>query len=250
MNRNSIKILGVRIDAVTFKEATDQALDILKGKEQQYFTTPNPEITLEASKNNKYKKILNNSALNIPDGIGLLYASKLLNILGLTKTSLTERVTGTDLTIKLIQLSKEHNFSIFFLGASETSNAQTVEYAKRHNTKVAGSYTDDIDSQECIDAIKKAKPDLLLVALNFPRQETWIATNLPKLNSVKLAIGVGGAFDFISQTKKRAPLLLQKLGIEWVYRLIQEPRRIKRILNAVIVFPYKVLLSLKNSSLN
>lgn len=248
MKNNSVQILGVRIDNVTFDEAIQKALKVLKGKERKYFTTPNPEITLAALKNKKYQDILNESELNIPDGTGLLFASRFLKAIGKSKTVLKERVTGTDMTIKLTQLSSTEGFSVFYLGASEESNTKTIEYAKQHGAHVAGGYTSDINSKECIDAINKAQPDLLFVALGFPRQETWISENLSKLSSVKLAIGIGGAFDFIAGTRKRAPHLLQKLGLEWVYRLIQEPKRIRRIFNAVIVFPVKVLLNSFSSS--
>lgn len=247
MAKNSLYILGTRIDAITFAQARRKAVDILKGKAQHYFTTPNPEITLAASKDGHYRDVLNKSSLNIPDGIGLLYAAKLLKLLGKTDVTLKERVTGTDLAIKLIQLSKNENFSIFFLGASNKSNTKTIEFAKKHGAKVAGGFTEDLDSAQCLKAINKEKPDLLLVALNFPRQEKWIAANLQKLPSVKLAIGVGGAFDFISQARVRAPLILRKLGLEWLYRLFQEPHRIKRIWNAIIVFPIKVLFTSSTS---
>lgn len=243
MKNQSIHILGTRIDAVTFAEATEKAIEILKGKKQHYFTTPNPEITLAADKDGQYKDVLNKSSLNIPDGMGLLYASKFLKKLGKSDIQLKERVTGTDLAIKLIQLSKHENFSIFFLGASDESNAKTIEFAKKNGAKVAGGFTENLDSAKCFKTINKAKPDLLLVALNFPRQEKWISANINKLPSVKLAIGVGGAFDFISGTKKRAPRALRALGLEWLYRLILEPRRLGRIWNATIVFPIKVLFT-------
>lgn len=247
MKNQSIYILGTRIDAVTFVEATEKAVKILKGRKQHYFTTPNPEITLAASKDDHYRDVLNKSSLNIPDGMGLLYASKFLKKLGKSDIQLKERVTGTDLAIELIHLSKNENFSIFFLGASSESNAKTIKFAKGHGAKVAGGFTEDVNSGKCIKAINKVKPDLLLVALNFPRQEKWISANINKLPSVKLAIGVGGAFDFIAQARVRAPLILRKLGLEWLYRLIREPKRIKRIFNAVVVFPIKVLFTSSTS---
>ncbi|MDP4008112.1 MAG: WecB/TagA/CpsF family glycosyltransferase [Candidatus Peregrinibacteria bacterium] len=248
MENKSLYILGTRIDKVTFEESTQKAIDILHGKSQHYFTTPNPEITLVAAKDKSYQAILNKSSLNIPDGIGLLYASKFLKAINKTDFIIKERVTGTDLTIKLIQLSKTEGFSIFFLGASKKSSEKVVAYAKKQHANIAGSYTDNLNSKECIATIKKTKPDLLLVAMNFPKQEIWISKNLKALPSVKLSIGIGGAFDFIAEARKRAPRLLRRLGLEWLYRLIQEPRRIKRIFNAVIVFPIKVLLSNKNNT--
>ena len=243
MKQDSIQILGTRVDSITFKQAIEKAISILKGKTQHYFVTPNPEIILEAEKNKKFQKVLNQSTLNTPDGAGLLFAARFLKLSEKSNTTLPERVTGTDLTIKLIQLSKAKGFSIFFLGASEESNEKTVKFAKKHKARVAGNYTGKPNDPKCLELIKKTKPDLVFVAFGAPAQELWIAKNLSKCKSVKLMIGIGGAFDFIAGTRKRAPTLFQKLGIEWLYRLIQEPRRIKRIFNAVIVFPIKVFIN-------
>ena len=242
MNQN-LHILGICIDAVTFDQAVEKAITTLKGTDQKYFVTPNPEIVLKGHANEQYGKILNGSSLNIPDGTGLLFAAKFLKLFGKSTITLPERVTGVDLTTKLIQLSHSENFSIFFLGASEESNQKTIEFAKKHNAHIAERYTGSPHDPEGIKLIQKSKPDLVFVAYGAPKQEQWIADNLSKCPSIKLAIGIGGSFDFIAGTRKRAPLLFQKLRIEWLYRLIQEPSRWKRIWNATIVFPFRVFMS-------
>ena len=239
-----ISILGVRIDNVTFEETLVYALKCLKGKSSNYFTTPNPEITLLAQKNPAYQKILNASALNTPDGTGLIYASKLLKLFGKSKIFLRERVTGTDLTIELIKRSKTYGYKIFFFGASKESNAKTQEFARRYGAHIAGDYSGgDMEDEKLITRINQSKADLVLVALGAPKQELWISKHLKECPHVKLMIGIGGAFDFIAEARVRAPSPLRRLGFEWLYRLIQEPRRIKRIANAVFVFPMKVFLS-------
>ena len=226
----SVHILGVRIDNVTFDEAIERALQVLKGKKQTFFTTPNPEICLRAHSDSKYRDILNKSELNTPDGTGLLKLCP----------TLKERVTGSDLSKKLIQLSKKHAYSIFFLGASEESNRKTAEYATQNGALIAGRSSGDPDDPQVLTQIVKAEPDLILIAYGATRQEEWIMQNLTSLPSIKLAIGIGGSFDFISGTRTRAPKWMQKLSLEWLFRLIQEPSRWRRIWNAVVIFPLTV----------
>jgi len=270
MSKNEIEILGVRFNKTTLKEATKTAIDIVKGKKQAYITTPNPEILLEAEKNEKFKKILNGSKLNIADGIGILWASNfiektkntrsklkrltifLTTILSISKqkSPLKNRVTGVDL---MEEICKNTNEPIFLLGAQNGTGEKTKHTLKENLKKIniVGTMEKSPkkeDENTIIEEINKKKPKILFVAYGAPKQELWIARNLKKTPSVKLAIGVGGAFDFISKTKKRAPRWMQKAGIEWLFRLIQEPKRIKRIINATIVFPIKVLKKSQNNS--
>ncbi|MBT6069172.1 WecB/TagA/CpsF family glycosyltransferase [Candidatus Peregrinibacteria bacterium] len=247
-------ILGTRINAVTFDETIKLAVSILEDKtmsepqKKHYFTTPNPEILLKANKDNSYKEILNGSSLNIPDGTGLIFASYFLKLIGKSNTALRHRVTGSDLTIELIKKSKEHGYGIFLLGASKESNKLTTEFALKTGAKVVGNYTGKPNDPLCAELIKKSKADLVLIAFGAPAQEFCAVRYLEECPDLKLAIGIGGSFDFIAGTRQRAPHLFQKLGIEWLYRLIQEPRRIKRIINAVIIFPALVLIKSFSSS--
>jgi len=242
MQEEKIEILGVRFDNVNLEEAATKAIELAKGNSKKYITTPNPEIVLEAIKNPIFLEVLNDSALNVPDGTGILLANRYLS----KHKVLKERVTGIDLMLEICKRSGSENLKIFLLGASEIAG----EKAKKHlqekypNIKIVGRLSKspkEEDEKEIIETINNSNADILFVAYGAPKQELWIAKNLQKLTSVKLAIGVGGAFDFIAGTKKRAPRIFRKIGLEWLIRLIQEPKRIKRIWNATVKFPYEII---------
>lgn len=242
MQEEKIEILGVRFDNVSLQEATDKAIKIAKGSAQAYITTPNPEIVVEAVKNPIFLEVLNDSALNVPDGTGILLASRYIS----KRKVLKERVTGIDLMMEICKRSGNENLKIFLLGASETAGEKAKQRLeeKYPDIKIVGRLSKspkEEDEKEIIDTINHSGADILFVAFGAPKQELWIAKNLQKLTSIHLAIGVGGAFDFISGTKKRAPKIFRKIGLEWLIRLIQEPKRTKRIWNATVKFPYEIL---------
>jgi N-acetylglucosaminyldiphosphoundecaprenol N-acetyl-beta-D-mannosaminyltransferase len=252
------------------KEALEKALEFAKDKKQHYICTPNPEILLTAENNPKYQEVLNHSDLNIADGIGILWASKFEKITQSNKTNLSifakwltslssilfypkyirtelaERVTGTDLMQNICKEAATENLKIFLLGAAEgvAEKVKSILEKKYPKIKIVGTYAGSAKTEDEADIIKiinKTDAQILFIAYGAPSQELWIARNLKKLNTVNLAIGIGGAFDYIAGIRKRAPKLLQKLGAEWLYRLIQQPSRIKRIFNATVKFPVKVL---------
>jgi len=210
------------------QEALDKIRDFLADGRQHYIVTVNPEFIVRAQKDEEFRKILNEADLAIPDGIGLVWASRWL------KQPLKEKVTGVDL-VKNLKF-KVKSYRIFLLGGrygvAEKINSQWPE--------VVGSTE---NTSEAIHLMNQCHSDILLVALGAPKQEKWIAENLSKVPSVKLAIGVGGAFDMISGRILRAPSFLQKIGLEWLWRLILQPSRIGRIFNAVIIFPLLVMKS-------
>ncbi len=270
--QEKIKIMKIKFDSVTLKEATQKAIDFAKDKKQHYITTPNPEILLEAQKNNKFHKVLNKSDLNVPDGIGILWAAKYLDITKNThskfiklikwffslatipfypkyiRTVLKERVTGVDLTQEICKESANSSMKIFLLGSAEGVAEKTAKILKKKypGTRIVGTYagTPKIeDEKTIIKMINDKKPRILFVAYGAPKQEMWIARNLKKMPTVRLAAGIGGTFNFITGRRKRAPEWMQKIGLEWVYRLIQQPSRIKRMINASIVFPIKIISS-------
>ncbi|MFC1655338.1 WecB/TagA/CpsF family glycosyltransferase [Patescibacteria group bacterium] len=264
--QKKIDVLNVRFDNVTIEETLDYIFDHINRGKKGYLCTPNPEMLLEAERNHDFKKVLNHSLLNIPDGIGILWAathiarksSKLKAFFTLPliafmpsmfKKILRERVTGSDLMKKIAREAARANKSIFLLGAAEGIAEETAEKLKKTYTglQIAGTYAGSPTPDEeefIINGINDASPDILFVAYGAPRQEMWISRNLKYLNSVKIAIGIGGAFDFIAGKRKRAPKWMQKLGLEWLFRLIQEPSRWKRIYNATIKFPTKVIKKL------
>ena len=208
-------ILGVKVDRVTLPQALKIVdLWLASGRSKHYITTPNPEMIVAAQKDPAFKRILNAADLAIPDGAGLRLADPKLR-----------RLSGADLMMALIKKGYKT-----LLCGSKPGVAQKA--AKKLG--VMGI------SQPNLSKINKIKPDLLFVALGHGKQEKWIAKNLPKLK-VKVAMGVGGSLDYIAKPWLRAPLLIQTLGLEWLWRLILQPWRIKRQLS-LLEFVYLVLV--------
>lgn len=265
-----IKILKVRFDKVQLFEATEIALNLAKNKGKHYIATPNPEMLLEAGKNPKFLNVLNKSSLNVPDGTGILWAAKYLEITKKNKSKILktikwilslmsvllypayikdvfkDRVTGVDLMEKICQKSSTENLKIFLLGAKEGVAEKTKETLKKKypNLKITGVYAGspkESEEKTIIDKINESEAQILFTAFGAPSQELWISKNLKNLHNIKLAMGVGGSFDFIANVRKRAPRWMQKIGLECTYRLLQQPSRLKRIYNAVIKFPITVL---------
>ena len=207
-------VLGIKVDRVTLPQALKIVdLWLASGRSKHYITTPNPEMIVAAQKDPDFKRILNAADLAIPDGAGLRLADGRLR-----------RLAGADLMLALIK--KGHKT---LLCGSKPGVAQKA--AKKLG--VMGI------SQPNLSKINKIKPDLLFVALGHGKQEKWIAKNLPKLK-VKVAMGVGGSLDYIAKPWLRAPLLIQTLGLEWLWRLILQPWRLKRQLS-LLEFVYLVI---------
>lgn len=234
-----IFLLGIPIDPVTRKEAVARIGEYLREEKQRHVMTPNSEMLVEASRNPAFGTLLNATALNLPDSAGLLWMAKL------TGQSLPERVPGVDTVSALCgTLTEEH--PVFFLGAAPgvAERAAATLKAKNPHLNIVGCFSGsprEEEAQAIVERIRAVSPHLLLVAYGAPAQDQWIERHLKDLPSVRVAMGVGGTFDFLAGTRKRAPSSLQKLGLEWLWRLFREPRRIRRIWNAVIVFPLLVL---------
>lgn len=257
---STITLFEIPIHVVTFDEALSFLQDSVSKQRRCFCVTLNPEIILHSLKNPSYKEVLHNADLSVADGTGLLWATGFLRSprslrflrllfpwMGARNSPLPKRVTGTDLMRELV--GKYPTFRYFLLGASPEVNQKLSESLKRQGVKIVGNCSgtpDPVQDQELQTMINEAQPDILLVAFGAPQQEVWIARNLSFLPSVSVAMGVGGAFDFLSGEKKRSPLWLQKIGLEWLYRLCKQPSRWKRILRATVVFPWKILTSRKN----
>lgn len=231
---DNIKIFGVRIDNVTLDDATKAVEKFLTEESPHTIYTPNTEIVMACKEDENIKNIINSGDLIIPDGIGLIHGAKI------KKKPLKERVTGFDLSMKILKIANEKGYSLFLLGgkdgiAKEASENIIKEYpniklAGFHHGYFKGSHIGFKGHEEelnIIDDINKAKPDIIFVGLGFPKQEIWINANKDRLNC-KVIIGNGGTMDILSGNTKRAPEVFQKLGLEWFYRLIKEPSRIKR----------------------
>ncbi len=244
----SIKIFGVRVDKVTLGEAVEIVKKFLKGNELKIIYTPNTEIVMKASEDEELKKLINRGNLVIPDGIGLIYATKI------KKKPLPERVTGFDLSIKMLELADKKGLSLFLLGGEPGVAMDAAEniVKKYSNVKIAGyhhgyfkgvhtGYPKHEEEQNILMEIRESNPDILFVGLGFPKQEKWIDFYKDELKC-KIAIGNGGTMDILSGRVKRAPEIYQNLGLEWFYRLIKEPSRIKRQL-VLPKFMLKVIFS-------
>lgn len=231
---NKIKIFGVEINNLTLKEAVKIVERFLKSDTLNTICTPNTEIVMAAKEDSKLKNIINENDLIIPDGIGLIYGSKM------RKKPLKERVTGFDLSIKLLEIANEKGYSLFLLGGKEGVAKTAAENIsiKYPNVKIAGvhhgyfkgshnGYNNHEDELNLVQMINSTKPDVIFVGLGFPKQEVWIAENRKRIHG-KVIIGNGGTMDILAGNMKRAPKIFQKLGLEWFYRLIKEPSRIRR----------------------
>lgn len=234
-----VSLVGIPIDPVSMDQAVTRILRLLESHRQHHVITPNSEMLVEAARNREFRRVLQGGSLNIPDSAGLLLLARL------TRQRIPHRVTGTDCMQELCRvLTQEH--PVFLLGA-RPGVAERVATALRERNprlKIAGVYSGsprEVDAPDIIARINASNPAVLFVAYGAPAQELWINRYLHSLTSVRVAMGVGGAFDFVAGVQKRAPEFFRRSGLEWVWRLIRQPSRIVRIWNAVAVFPFLVL---------
>ena len=237
MNKK-LNVLGIGVDTFDMRGATNYLLDALSKDGMTKVYTPNSEILLHAYKNEDYKDVLNRAELVTADGIGVVYASKILGL------PLPERVSGFDLANEILSESAPLQKSVYLFGSkpgvAEAAAEKIVSlYPGIKIAGVADGYFDDEKEAKIIDDINEKSPDILFVCLGFPKQEFWIDAH-SDLNA-KIAMGLGGSLDVFAGTVKRAPKFFQKLGIEWLYRLIKQPSRFVRML-ALPKFGFTVLL--------
>ena len=235
------KILGVRVDNIDIEDALKKAKEFLYDGTAHTIYTPNPEMLVSAKKSAQYAAVLNNGSLNICDGRGI-------ELLGRIK----HRIPGVDFMQKLCEIAGQEHKSIYLLGGGPDIAKQAAQQLKSilPTLNIVGysegpQITQDGagDSEQAIADILDAQPDILFVAFGHEKQEYWIDSHLPDIPSVKIAMGVGGSFDFLSGHIQRAPLWMRRVGLEWLYRLYKEPRRIRRIYTAVVLFPLLFLFS-------
>jgi len=237
------EILGVKIDNLSLQEVLEKIDGFLESKNKYFVVTPNPEFLVAAQKDKSFKEILNYADIAIADGIGLIHAAKFLG-------QRLQRVTGVDLFGYLCQLAEQKSYPVYLLGSGEGIALKTAGVLKQTfpNLNIVGAEAGGIISAagiaqdtELIIRINQAKPKILFVGFGQVKQEKWIFKYLDQLSSVQLAIGLGGTFDYVSDNITRAPELVRNLGFEWLYRLIKEPWRWRRIFNAIVIFPLLVL---------
>lgn len=240
-----LDILGVRVDNFYRKEALERVKSFLKSGQFNQITTVNPEFTLRAQKDSKFREVLNNSELNVADGIGIKLAFWRF------KKQLKERITGVDFMFDILRIADKEKLKIFLV-ANEggiSSWEETAEVIKKiyPNIKVNGINASTsiccFESKERNEVFEIKDYPILFCNFGAPEQELFIS-NMKKHNKyVRVAVGVGGGFDFISGKTVRAPRWMRKIGLEWLWRLILQPWRINRIFNAVIVFPIRIIFN-------
>ncbi len=220
----TIDFAGIKVDNITLKEALTKVEEFMSSNRPHFIATPNPEIIVTAQEDEELKNIINNADLRIPDGISMLVVSRIL------QTPLKERVSGIELMLKLVEFCSVTHKKIFLLGSkpgvAEEAAANLVKIFP--GVQIVGSRDGYFkNDMEIVNQIKAAKPDILFIGLGAGRQEKWLIRHLKTLN-IPVSMVIGGSLDIISGRKKRAPKWIQKLYIEWLYRLITEPNRWKR----------------------
>lgn len=235
-----VKIFGVRFDNVTADEANKKFIGLLTQDKLATIYTPNTEFIMKAQDDPEFKRVLNEGDLVIPDGIGVVLASKIHRL------GLTERVPGIELMSMILEFCNRAGKSIYLFGGAPGIAEKAGEkiILKYPNITLAGTrdgYFKEEDELKILDDINGSKPDILFVALGAPKQEKWINRH-KKIINAKVAMGVGGAFDVWSGTVKRAPVFFQKTGLEWFYRLLKQPTRAMRMMS-LPKFMIKVLLT-------
>jgi N-acetylglucosaminyldiphosphoundecaprenol N-acetyl-beta-D-mannosaminyltransferase len=244
MKKNErVDFLGTLINNLTLEETIFEIEDVIKNRRITQHVVLNASKTVLMQSHNKLKEIINNCSLINADGQSIVWASKILG------KPLKERVAGIDLMQRLVEVSEKKEYSIYFFGAKEEVVKKVVEiYKKKYpNLKIAGyrnGYFSKEENKEVVEDIKISNADILFVAFSSPKKEYWLAENIEKLN-VPFCMGVGGSFDVVAGITNRAPILMQKYGLEWFYRLIQEPRRMwRRYLIGNLKFCYYVIKEL------
>jgi N-acetylglucosaminyldiphosphoundecaprenol N-acetyl-beta-D-mannosaminyltransferase len=235
----SVSILGVRIHAVTMNQTLAWIEAAVEKRVPRQICTSNPEFLMAAQRDRKFFDLLNRADLVLPDGVGLLLAARWLG------ARLPERVSGSDLIYRISEQARPRGWGIYFLGGAEGVALKTAETLKAQypGLTIAGTFggSPKIEAEDAIVArVRAAQPDILLVAYGAPQQDQWIARNKDRLG-VPVSIGLGGSFDFVAGTARRAPVWVQRLGLEWLHRLWRQPWRARRIFSAVIAFPLAVL---------
>jgi N-acetylglucosaminyldiphosphoundecaprenol N-acetyl-beta-D-mannosaminyltransferase len=216
----NITLLGVTVTSGSLDEVLSLLFERIKNpKNKTFITTPNPEMIVYANEHPKYLKKINTATIALPDGIGMFFAS------GYAKKKLKERITGVDFIEKVCMTTQENPLKLGFLGGRAGVAEATVECLKKKYPWLKVVF---VGEEWNADKMKKGTTiDMLFVAFGIPKQEEWIFANLKRL-PIKAAMGVGGSFDFISGIVPRAPFLVRWAGLEWLFRLIVQPWRVKR----------------------
>lgn len=227
---SKIDVLGVPVAKVTMEEAVNVVNEYMHSDTFHCVYTPNPEIVMLAKNDPSYMEILRKADLVVPDGIGVVIASKMKK-----GDKLPERVPGYDLVQNTMKRAAKEGYKYYFFGSKPGIAEQAAEKMRETypGIQIVGThdgYFKQEDVPAIIEDINESGANIILVALGAPKQEKWIEENKHLLPNVRVAVGVGGSLDGMAGVVKRAPMIYQKLGLEWFYRLLKQPSRFVRML--------------------
>ena len=248
---DKLSIMGVRINNISMNEVLKLAEQKIKNDEKYIIYTPNTEIIMMCQKDEEFLNIMNKSDINVPDGVGLIYAGKI------KKFPLKEKVAGYDLSINLLKMADEKGLKLYAVGGrpgvaeAAMQNIQKkypgIKIVGAHHGYFKGTHLGEFGHEEeiaVIEDINRHKPHILFVGFGAKKQEQWIDYNKDLINA-NVIIGNGGTLDGLAGIVKRAPDIFINLGLEWLYRLIKEPKRITRQI-VLPVFMFKVIFGNKD----
>lgn len=240
-----ISILGVFIHSITMDEALLKIKEYVNKRESVQVITINPEMVYESTSKCRFQKIINSCKLVVPDGYGIVWAAEKLGY------NLKERVPGIDLMDKILLFANETEYKVFFYGGHQEVIEKAVENIKKKytNLNICGYANGFLNKDErgcLVSRLKTIEPDFLFVGIGTPKQEFFIHKFLPNFKSC-VAMGVGGSFDVYSGIVKRAPKIWQTLHLEWLYRGITDPKRIRRLLVVIPKYMRAVRKQRKNN---
>ena len=273
MNRKTFKILGVKVDEISLLDAEIKVKSLVESSQKSIVTTINTEFVMRAQNDRQFRDILNNkSQLNLPDSFGMLWAGYFLSLKSpknkyvrffylillwklsilfmpimprAFKTPIKEKISGSDFIWSIAKIAANNKYKLFLFGGAATvaERAALKLQTDIYELRVAGVYPGDMTKPtgEIIEAVNRSRADILLVCLGAPLQEKWLTENLSK-TVCKVGIGLGGTFDFTAEIIPRAPYWMQRSGLEWLFRLLTDPKRFKRQL-ALPRFMFKILTS-------
>lgn len=234
-----IAILGVPIDDISEDETIERIAAWIANGGPHQICTVNPEFVMAARRHQAFRRVLLHADLNTPDGVGLIFEARRRG------RPFRARVTGVGLTERIAAEAAQRGWRVFLLGAAPgvAERAAAALEARNAGLVIAGCYAGSPrheDEAAIRETVQAARPDVLLVAYGHPAQEFWIARNQPLLR-VPVAIGVGGTFDYLAGVVPRAPAAIRAAGLEWLYRLVRQPSRWRRIWTAVMEFGWAAL---------
>ncbi|MBL8155289.1 MAG: WecB/TagA/CpsF family glycosyltransferase [Anaerolineae bacterium] len=223
-----LRVLGFPVDAITYASWLERIGEWVKRGRPHHVCTINPEFIIIARQDANFANILRRAEMCVPDGVGLLWAARYLG------RPLPERVTGSDGVPIIAERAAREGWKLFFLGAAPgvAERAARILQERHPGLQVVGTYAgcpDPGEEDDLVERVNASRADILFVAYGAPEQDKWIARNLPRLR-VGMAMGVGGAFDFIAGVVPRAPGWMRRMGLEWAFRLVRQPWRLRRML--------------------